>query len=171
MRHANDLFTLDLPGLDSGTEAGYDPLGWLSALGYSNQRLCGDAGVCATESTIFTGALVVGIDSEGYVGRYCYESDAEALAALVQWDGHGDPPGNWIAFKGRDGDRLGPGSVIPVVGQAEVAKGSKPSWKRIECPACGSPPGVPCFRPRLGEAAQRTRCAPHKARRDAGASN
>jgi hypothetical protein len=59
---------------------------------------------------MFTMGLVVGIDLVGYRTRYCYEFDDEALDALLQWDGHGDPPGPWIKEKGREGERIGPGT-------------------------------------------------------------
>jgi hypothetical protein len=168
MRHADDRFTLDLPGLDIGQAFGSDPLAWVRSLGYGNPRRLPGAGICATKSMLFTGAIVVGIDAEGYAGRFCYESDAEALDALMSWDGSGDPPGNWIAFKGQDGDRPGPGSVASEMrGTAPKSGARMPPWKRVECPACGSPAGAPCFKPRLGASAVKARCAPHRARREA----
>jgi hypothetical protein len=45
--------------------------------------------------------------------RWCYETRREAAEALEQWDGQGDPPGNWIKFKGRV-ERHGPGSTAKV---------------------------------------------------------
>jgi hypothetical protein len=40
----------------------------------------------------------------GYKGRYCYPSFAEAKSALLIWDGVGHPPGEWIKYKGEDGE-------------------------------------------------------------------
>ena len=46
---------------------------------------------------------------------------------------------------------------------------SGPAWKAVACRKCGSGPGVPCFRPRLGAPAQLLRCSPHVDRRRAAA--
>ena len=35
-----------------------------------------------------------------YEYRYAYETEGEAVEALVHWDGEGHPPGNWIKRKG-----------------------------------------------------------------------
>tara|TARA_R110000868_G_scaffold217359_3_gene467438 strand:+ start:1819 stop:2088 length:270 start_codon:yes stop_codon:yes gene_type:complete len=56
---------------------------------------------------IFTTGLVVGIDEIGYESRYCYLNHVDAVKALEEWDGIGDPPGNWIKQKGA-GDRSNP---------------------------------------------------------------
>lgn len=81
-------------------------------LGYEELCQRGKRGVCGIHAFVFTGALVVGIDQLGYEGRYCYPSMAEASEALAQWDGEKDPPGNWIKYKGRGGERLGPGCEV-----------------------------------------------------------
>ncbi len=62
-------------------------------------------GLCGTFRFMFTVAIVIGIDSEGYKGRYCYGSEIEAFHALLTWDGISDPPGNWIKYKGEGGER------------------------------------------------------------------
>jgi hypothetical protein len=59
----------------------------------------------------YTTGLVVGLDDAGYRGRYCYERACDAQDALDAWTGEGDPSGPWIKFKGRGGDRYGPGCV------------------------------------------------------------
>ena len=87
------------------------PLAWVAELGYGAARIAGDAGVCAVRRLMFTGAIYVGITKDTYLGRYCYATVGEALSALQAWDGSGDPPGNWIKFKGASSERLGPGIV------------------------------------------------------------
>lgn len=62
-------------------------------------------GVCAIMRFLFTYGLVIAIDSMGYSGRYCYGSEVEAVYAITQWDGVGDPPGKWIKYKGNGGER------------------------------------------------------------------
>lgn len=66
--------------------------------------------ICGVRRFLFTYGLVVGMDDTGYAGRYCYEFRAEAVDALREWDGIGDPPGQWIVYKGRGGERMGPGA-------------------------------------------------------------
>lgn len=63
---------------------------------------------CGVAPQLFTTGLFYGIDDLGHAGRFCYADAAEALFALTQWDGCGDPPGPWI--KEKPGDRLGPGA-------------------------------------------------------------
>jgi hypothetical protein len=50
---------------------------------------------------LFTFGLVVDIREFGYRTRFCYARWDEALAALLSWDGVGDPPGPWIKELGR----------------------------------------------------------------------
>jgi hypothetical protein len=56
----------------------------------------------------YTAGLFVGLDESGYKTRYCYETMSEATAALLIWDGQGDPPGGWIKAKGEGRDQLNP---------------------------------------------------------------
>lgn len=56
----------------------------------------------------FTVGLFVGIDLDSYRERYCYPTASSALAALLTWNGAGDPPGPWIKNKGRGIDRANP---------------------------------------------------------------
>lgn len=74
-------------------------------LDYMHVREIPGLGKCGLRRMIFTVGLCVGLDESGYVGRYCYKSWAEAYKALDSWDGIGDPPGEWIKYKGADGDR------------------------------------------------------------------
>jgi hypothetical protein len=57
---------------------------------------------------IYTAGLFVGLDDDGYRMRYCYGAMSEATAALLLWDGQGDPPGGWIKAKGLGRDQLNP---------------------------------------------------------------
>lgn len=68
--------------------------------------------MAAVQSFMFTHGLLVELDVVSYGGRYCYETYEEAVAALRSWDGNGDPPGDWIKYKGLDGERLGPGAIL-----------------------------------------------------------
>lgn len=44
-------------------------------------------------------AIMVGLDEDlCYVGRYCYDSMAQALHAVQTWDGKTDPEGEWVHF-------------------------------------------------------------------------
>lgn len=77
----------------------------LESEGYVGVREIPRQGVCACFRFMFTVGLVVGIDSMGYKGRYCYPGPGAALTALITWDGKGDPPGEWIKYKGEGGER------------------------------------------------------------------
>jgi hypothetical protein len=78
---------------------------------YEAMRLVPGHGECGLRQFLFSCAIVTGLDAIGYKGRYCYESRADALAALEAWRDRGDPPGPWIKYKGADGERLGPGAT------------------------------------------------------------
>lgn len=72
-------------------------------------------GLCAVQCFLWTAGLLTDLEvsefSHGYQQRYCYESLREAIEALRQWDGAGDPPGLWI--KEKMAGRLGPGWTPP----------------------------------------------------------
>jgi hypothetical protein len=59
---------------------------------------------------MFTIAIVVDIDKDGYQHRYCYpyEHTRECLMAYHIYEGEGDPIGPWIKNKGWNRDRLNP---------------------------------------------------------------
>jgi hypothetical protein len=63
-------------------------------------------GVCGVYKFLFTVGVVCGIDNQGYKGRYCFGSEVTAVYAINKWDGTGDPPGPWIKYKGRGGERF-----------------------------------------------------------------
>jgi hypothetical protein len=66
---------------------------------YDLKRLAG-RGICGIRSAIFTSDLCYGCDIEGFQGRYCFQTPGEARKSLKEWNGQGDPPGNWIKHKG-----------------------------------------------------------------------
>ncbi len=82
------------------------------ALGYEMVRPT-PRGLAGLQRYLYTVAIVVGIDEAGYVGRYCFPSFMSALVAFDEWSGDGDPPGPWIKYKGRGGERYGPGITEP----------------------------------------------------------
>ena len=81
---------------------------FLIAEGYIGPRQMTDDSVCAVLPYLYTGGLCYGLTFDYVAGRYCYEHLSEAVAALSQWDGTGDPPGKWIVKKPEG--RLGPGA-------------------------------------------------------------
>lgn len=73
--------------------------------GYIELKVIPGRGICGVSPFIFTVAVVYGIDEYSYEGRWCYATKAEALSGLREWDGVGDPSGEWIKYKGRGGER------------------------------------------------------------------
>lgn len=73
--------------------------------GYDNLVIVPGRGVCGILRMAFTTGLFIGLDYLGYYGRYCYHTKAEAVEALKNWDGQGDPGGEWIKYKGAGGER------------------------------------------------------------------
>jgi hypothetical protein len=59
---------------------------------------------------IYTYRLCVGLDQFGYKRGYCYEKLIDAVVAVADYEGEGDPSGPWIKMKGEDGEKLGPGA-------------------------------------------------------------
>lgn len=74
----------------------------LNSMGYQNVRTLPTGEVAGVLPYLFTGGLVVGLDDFGWRTRFCYETILEAKDALAEWDGAGDPPGNWIKQKPED---------------------------------------------------------------------
>ena len=60
-------------------------------------------GLCGVERFIYTCGLLTDLTFDGltynYSARYCFSERAEAIFALLHWDGTGDPPGDWIKEK------------------------------------------------------------------------
>lgn len=78
---------------------------YLEKEGYVELREIEGVGICGLYRFVFTTGLVIGIDTVGYKGRYCYPTIVDARDALVHWDGKGDPTGPWIKYKGEGGER------------------------------------------------------------------
>lgn len=76
--------------------------------GYYEIKEIDGKGTCGLFRFMFTTGLVIGIDEIGYEGRYCYSTEREAIDAINSWKGLGDPPGLWIKYKGRTGERSNP---------------------------------------------------------------
>lgn len=73
----------------------------LRAEGYSYVVEIEGRGLCGIMRQLFTVGLFYGLDLYSYGGRYCYPTLADAVEGLLNWDGQGDPPGNWIKHKGK----------------------------------------------------------------------
>lgn len=80
----------------------------LNEQGYFELKEIPGRGLCGLFQFLFTVGLVYGIDEGGYKGRWCYPTLDEARIALKYWDGAQDPIGNWIKYKGEDGERSNP---------------------------------------------------------------
>lgn len=57
-------------------------------------------GFCGIKRLAYTVGLFYSLNRLGYKGRYCYHTMAEAVAALIEWDGNDDAPGEWIKHFG-----------------------------------------------------------------------
>jgi hypothetical protein len=79
----------------------------LQGHGYYSIREIPGQGFCGLMKFAFTTGLVIGMESWGYKGRYCYSSASDAQVALDAWNGEGDPGGPWIKYKGIGGEREG----------------------------------------------------------------
>lgn len=78
--------------------------------GYRELRTLNGA-LCGLRDFLFTTGLVVNLSYESYERRYCFEHRADALNALLTWDGRGHPDGPWIKCKGAWIDLLNPNLV------------------------------------------------------------
>lgn len=59
-----------------------------------------------TALQMFTTGIMISDNVHGCpMMRWCYDSFVPARDALAAWDGVGDPPGEWIKYKGPDGER------------------------------------------------------------------
>jgi hypothetical protein len=85
-----------------------DLIEYLKSEGYYEIREIPGIGICGLRKFIFTTGLVIGMDENLYYGRYCYSNESDALKALREWDGKGDPSGPWIKYKGLPEERSNP---------------------------------------------------------------
>ena len=83
-------------------------INYLKSEGYSEIKEVPGKGICGLRDFIFTTGLVIDMDENQYYGRYCYPSHEDALKALNEWNGEGDPSGPWIKYKGNPGERSNP---------------------------------------------------------------
>jgi hypothetical protein len=90
------------------TEWGPETWSMLQSLGYSHYKQLSDGRIAALQRLLYTTAIIVGITSECYETRYCYEYFEEAEEAINRWSGEGDPPLNWVVQKPEG--RMGPGA-------------------------------------------------------------
>lgn len=67
-------------------------------------------GLCCVQRFAYTCGLIVDATFDGltyrYAARYCYPNGVEARRALSEWDGEGDPPGEWIKEKLSERSRI-----------------------------------------------------------------
>jgi hypothetical protein len=59
---------------------------FLTEEGYTNVRVI-DGVICATLRFIYTVGVCYGLDSTGYRGRFCFDSQQNAELFLKDWDG------------------------------------------------------------------------------------
>lgn len=78
---------------------------YLKTEGYYQFKKVPNHGICGLQNFVFTTGIVIGLTSIGYYGRYCYSNGKEASEQLNNWDGVGDPKGNWLKYKGEGGER------------------------------------------------------------------
>lgn len=78
---------------------------FLESAGYYNIKFIPNLGLCGLKRFAFTTGLVVGMDNYSYKGRYCYPIHADAVKAINEWNGVGDPSGEWVKYKGEGGER------------------------------------------------------------------
>jgi len=76
--------------------------------GYQNITLLPTGEWAATLRMFYTTGLFVGLDEITYRTRFCFETEHDARAALLNWDGTGFPPGWWI--KQKPEEIIGPGA-------------------------------------------------------------
>lgn len=75
---------------------------------YAHFRQVPNIGLCCLAPYLFTIAVIVNPTRESHAYRYCFQHFPEALTALLQWDGTGDLPGNWMKKKGIGYDDTNP---------------------------------------------------------------
>lgn len=85
-----------------------EELGYLEYREFDNGR---NAALCGL---LYTWAILADLDEIGYGDRWCYETRADALRALNEWGGEGEPSG-WHRHPatGRRYDENGNFSINP----------------------------------------------------------
>ena len=72
---------------------------YLATQGYVALRIMPDGHLAGVSRFLFTYGLCTKVDWEGYGARWCFKDPMDAVRALAEWDGQGDPPGPWIKQK------------------------------------------------------------------------
>jgi len=75
---------------------------------YYEVREIPERGICGLQRMLYTVGLFYDIKEPTVGGRYCYKNRADAVQAIREWNGIGDPPGPWIKHKGRAGEYSNP---------------------------------------------------------------
>jgi hypothetical protein len=74
-------------------------------------------GICGIKRFMYTHGILSQLNPDNlftwFYGRWCYPDFDSAKKALEQWDGAGDPPGDWIKYKGVDCERHHPSHKEP----------------------------------------------------------
>lgn len=80
-----------------------DLFDFLMSQGYISIRYVNGKGYCGIEEMLYDYALFYGMTRIGREGHYCFDTLIEAMKSLGEWNGIGDPPGNWSYHKGLQG--------------------------------------------------------------------
>lgn len=62
---------------------------------YEGLRVLPDGRVLGVLRLMYHWTLHIDLHDTGYEDRYCYQTSAQALAAMNEWDGTGDPGYGW----------------------------------------------------------------------------
>lgn len=90
----------------------FELIEYLKTQGYYEFRKVPNHGICSLRKFIFTTGIIIGLERTFYHGRYCYSKEEEASQELKNWNGIGDPQGNWLKYKGEGGDRENVGCLM-----------------------------------------------------------
>ena len=85
-----------------------DLFNYLEGQGYANLRIIDGRGLCGLRRFMFTTGICEGLDEDGYTGRWCFETKEEAKIEFDKWDGKDNPGGEWIKYKGQNGEYSNP---------------------------------------------------------------
>lgn len=62
---------------------------------YTAMRTLPDGRIIGVHRLLFHWTLHIGITEWGYEERYCYATEAQAVAAMKEWNGEDDPGHGW----------------------------------------------------------------------------
>jgi len=66
------------------------------SFGYDFLRIIPGQSLCGLQQQIYTFDLLIGIEPNGYNGRYTFEHLYQAIDAILTWSGDGRPGNDWI---------------------------------------------------------------------------